>query len=225
MDDSYERAGALGFRCVHDAVQKAEPPCDYRRGCVGFQIPDSQVDLSKLGDLDWIQYGMSGPQSINSKFGGKILERRLPSNATLSSYSNNPVSFSWQNGVPTNSTSGTTTGVYIDNGSFKIKVPASKHFRVIYIFVGVYRAHGELELTVGDQVTYQNDWFSNNQGTTNAVYAIAVSRSADISWKMKSADEEGGNVTFQAIAVSDEALNSFHFPGLNLESSLWNSHE
>lgn len=63
MDDSYERAATVGFRCVTDGPEDtstASPTCqpsDDSPLCARADYTPGYVDLTALGSTDWIHFG------------------------------------------------------------------------------------------------------------------------------------------------------------------------
>ena len=58
MDDSYERAATIGFRCAADA--DTSPPCvptDDAPLCARADFVPGYVDVTALGTSDWVHFG------------------------------------------------------------------------------------------------------------------------------------------------------------------------
>merc|ERR1712226_1759221 len=134
MDDSYDRAGTLGFRCVVDMDNKCYDPL-----CGEVDAPGASVDLTKEGTVDWTHYGRESPQEVNRKAKGNVIGN-LTCSASPSQYDNNPVSFRWSDGTPVKTESGTTTGIYVAStgNSFTLTVPAGTQRQILRVYIGVF---------------------------------------------------------------------------------------
>ena len=126
-------------------------------------IPEgSNVNLSAIGKLDWVHWGLYTDTSLNRK--GSVSPRI--SNFTLVGdtnsflaayqYADNFNGYSWQDGAPVASVTNTTTGVWayafpVSIGSgFQITVPADTTERTLQVFVGAFAAAGRLEAVLSD---------------------------------------------------------------------------
>jgi hypothetical protein len=58
MDDAYERAATIGFRCVQEAALSAQTKCTSNL-CGVLKAPAGITDLTSEGGLDWVHFGSS----------------------------------------------------------------------------------------------------------------------------------------------------------------------
>src|ERR1041384_8212482 len=98
----------------------------------------SNVNLTEEGPLDWVHWGLEADTSVNRKASvtPKISNYTVLYNTNTSyqaayRYADNYNSYTWSDGFPTESVTGTTTGVYVlrpfaatDVNGFQFTVPA-----------------------------------------------------------------------------------------------------
>jgi hypothetical protein len=186
----------------------------------------SNVDLSTLGAIDWVHWGLYTDSSIDRKSGvtPQIGDFALLDNtngyAYVYQYADNFNGYSWRDGVPTEAVTNTTTGVWaygiptIGSG-FEFRVPAETGVRTIKVFVGSYAARGRFEasLSDGSAAGYTNTSLSNFGNGPGAVYTIDFAANAagqylKIRWLLSTANRADGNVTLQAAALSSPTANN-----------------
>jgi hypothetical protein len=112
------------------------------------------VDLTADGNLDWAHWGLAERNSFDHKFGGV---QQIPNFTTLGTnalqqLTDYPTSFSWSDGVPTPSSSGTQTGVFITGlaNGFEFSIPASTTTRTLKLYVGLYGGQGNFQAFLND---------------------------------------------------------------------------
>jgi hypothetical protein len=177
------------------------------RGGVG--VPPSAVDLTAEGAEDWVHWGLSSPTSVDRRADGSWIKGMdVLGGATLLQYSNNPVAFSWSNGVPTSSVAASTTGVFVagKNSGFAITIACGLETLVVRVYVGVYIAQGRFNATLSNSSipAFVDDSLEDASGTTNGVYTLLVSGGAGqvlhVEWTLEKSD--AGNITLQAVTVA-----------------------
>ena len=139
--------------------------------------PDSTVDLSAEGVMDWAHWGLGSVSGFDHKSGvtQQISNYTVIGTQPISQLTNNPVAFTWAGGTPTDA-SNTTSGLLADSvgSGFLITVPADTSVKTLRLYVGVYLCAGKLEATLSDGSTVAfTDSLPNNVGTTNGVYTIS----------------------------------------------------
>ena len=167
-------------------------------------------NLSTLGTLDWAHWGLSAVNSYNHKTGTtpQISNVTMIGSGGAVRYANHPFGFSWSDGTPTASTTGSPTGIYVSgiNNGFQITVPADLTPRQLTIFVGVWRAQGRLVAHLSDSSApdYVDLTLSNATGTTAGMYTLtyqAASPGQTLTVTFTQANATTGNVTLQAAVI------------------------
>ncbi len=77
--------------------------------------PPPTIDLTGEGSEDWAHWGLAGASSFDQKAGvvQKISNFTLLGTRAVQQYANNYTAFDWDDGTPTPSAFGTTTGVFV----------------------------------------------------------------------------------------------------------------
>jgi hypothetical protein len=189
----------------------------------------SNVNLTALGKLDWVQWGLGGDYAVNRKAG----LTPLISNFTLISRNSptNPLSFSspywfedtassycsWEDGDPVVGITSNYTRVLaysypVAGGSgFKLSVPANTTTNTLSVFVGTLSARGEFRASLSGPG--QPDYFHSPLDTdVNGVYSINFSANAagqtlTIEWALTFMGSNG-YVTLQAAALTAPSANN-----------------
>jgi len=137
------------------------------------------VNLTDEGLAYWTHWGLGGAPGYNSKDQGHQLISSYTKlgTATVGWFSDNIISYNWTNGKPTISTSGTTTGVLINDAvgnGFEITVPADTNLRTLKVYVGAWWAQGKLEasFTDGSAPVYMDTSVGATPGLHKGVYTI-----------------------------------------------------
>jgi hypothetical protein len=174
--------------------------------------PPDSVDLSTIGTADWAHWGLKSAQSVDRHESGKLIGNlAVIGGAQLLYYENNPVAFSWNNGVPDANVQASPTGVYvigISNG-FSMEIACGTSQMLVRVYVGVYRSRGKFQATLSDGSSppFVDSSLENSAGTTVGVYTFLVQGSEPTSvLRLRWTQVEGdGNVTWQSVAVADGA--------------------
>ena len=138
-------------------------------------------------------------------------------------FGDNFTAYSWTNGVPTESETGTGTGIWIAqpgasagpglNTGFEISVPADTTVRALKVYVGAYgaRMHFEASLTDESAPPYVDESFFNEGDGPNRVYTLTFAAASPGQrlvvrwWTLSLADETWGNITLQSAALREAA--------------------
>lgn len=112
------------------------------------EVP-SNVNLTVEGTRDWVHWGQDSASDVDRKTVTPVIVDL--GGSSRGKYDNNPELFSWSDGAPTNFTTGTPTGIYScgEGATFKLRVPASATTRTLALYAGVWRATGQLKITLG----------------------------------------------------------------------------
>jgi|GEM_PF-3803332 len=166
------------------------------------------VDLT-TGARDWVHWGLNATPDITRKAGITPLISNFTGigGGTLKRFTDNRVSFTWSDGAPTQSSSGTTNGVYYSNmpKGFQITAPADGSTRTLKVYVSSYQADIALTAHLSDASAFD---YTNTQvnAVTNAniyreytfVYRSATPGTLQVRWIDSVDHNGGGNVTLSA---------------------------
>eukprot|EP00486_Rosalina_sp_Unknown_P008782 CAMPEP_0201589924 /NCGR_PEP_ID=MMETSP0190_2-20130828/172184_1 /ASSEMBLY_ACC=CAM_ASM_000263 /TAXON_ID=37353 /ORGANISM="Rosalina sp." /LENGTH=962 /DNA_ID=CAMNT_0048045033 /DNA_START=27 /DNA_END=2915 /DNA_ORIENTATION=+ len=246
MDDSYERAGTIGFRCAADAIQPSDEKPAFWDGsgtycknksdttsgpfCGRLSEGRGYENLTEVGGLDWIQFGINSKD--NSAF--KMIRKEsstpyignISATTSVMTYFNNPKGFFWSDGakdmnmLPKDDAS--TSGVYVDSGTLNFEVNRLKAGSIykLRVFAGVYQNRGSMnaELKIGSGANQKTYSFMDStvyaaQDTSDIEYEFIIDLSDVTSSEMIQVlikwivDKGNGNITLQAIALELLEMN------------------
>lgn len=191
---------------------------------------NSVVDLSAVGPVDWVHWGLFTEASLNRKAGVpprigdfEPVAAAGNSNAYVYAfqYADNYNGYSWSDGTPVAAVTNTTTGVWaygIPNlgTGFEFSVPADTTTRTLRVYVGSYAAKGQLtaSLSDGSAAPYTNSSLVNQMGNgPGGVYTLtfaagSASQVLRVRWTLLLAFRPDANVTLQAAALSSAGANN-----------------
>lgn len=204
----------------NDGVSRSSVPADvYVYDASGSETgsvtnPPVTVDLTGEGTADWIHWGLVTNTSVDRKSGvpAQISDFTPLGTAAVQRYTNNYTGFSWTDGTPTLSASGTTTGVFITGltNGFSLTVPADSNLRTLNIYVGAYAARGHFLAYLSDfsaKPYIDSSVYDTNWASQYAVYSINYRASSPgqqltvIYRCSELLDEIWGNLTLQAATL------------------------
>lgn len=180
-------------------------------------VPPFAVDLTAEGTLDWVHWGLLTPTDVNRKLGVplRINMATLGTNP-LQHYADNYTGYGWKDGVPTTNVSDTKTGVFLPgiNRGFQLSVPADTVPKTLKIYVGLYGGSGNFQAWLSDfsAPAFTDRSLTNSYGNSYAVCTLdytAASNGQTLNVKYTADalfDQDYGNVTLQAAALSGSAL-------------------
>ncbi len=187
----------------------------------GFTAPVSSTrNLSVSGVLDWIHWGLNGPQSVDRMAGvtPQISSFLTIGSPAVSSYNTNPFGFSWQRGTPDATVSNTATGVWVpgENNGFLLTAPADTTAHTLLIYLGVWMATGRIQATLSDGSAAPLTLapIENLTGTLSEVAAITYSAASSGQLLTVTLTQVGAgpnpssNVTLQAASLHNRILSS-----------------
>lgn len=181
----------------------------------------STLDLTAVGTLDWLHFdGSSIDRSADGD--GELAASNRDAAGTINRQSDNPTSYSWTNGTPTASQSGTPTGgVFLArNGDFTqpwgwdVTVASDPSPRTLQFVAGAWQATATLTVTLdGATVASATDNSLTAGGSAaNHLYTISIpaDSSARISAQLTNTTESGGNgnVTLAGVALARQDFRS-----------------
>jgi hypothetical protein len=193
---------------------------------------NSVINLSEVGSVDWVHWGLHTATSLNRKSGVtprignfSVVMDSANSNAFAVAYqfADNYNGYSWIDGTPEARVTNTTTGVWcygipiIDTG-FEFFVPADTTPRTLKVYVGAFAARGQFEATLSDGSApgYVDNSLANMTGTGNGpsgTYTLNYSAASSgqtlrIRWTVQLGFRASANVTLQAAAMSVDGANN-----------------
>jgi hypothetical protein len=189
----------------------------------------SNVNLTAIGSVDWVHWGLYTATSVNRKYGvPEMIGQARPVGADVSvfQFSDNFNGYSWSDGYPEVEMTNSTTGIWAyavpNRGSgFELSVPAGTHEMVLQVFVGAFAGQGLFEAALSDQSgSWTNSALDNSSGNgPSGVYTVRYSALSDgqwlrIRWTLLHGTTATANVTLQAAALSAPGVN--HLPIVNL---------
>jgi hypothetical protein len=187
------------------------------------------VNLTKQGSTDWAHWGLKSVKSFNHKKGGKQQISAAPvGHAPVRRFDNSPTKYSWTDGTPHAQVQDTTTGVWtygVHNG-FAVTVPADTTSRTLTLYVGVWKAQGQLAATVsGSKTTYKDADLKNISATSNGFYvltykAASTGQKLTVTFTVLHSYDALGNVTLQSATLSMSATKPTPTPTLQPSATL-----
>lgn len=171
------------------------------------------VNLTSTGSADWVHWGHTNPASVNRKAGGGAAIGALNAfggtPARFQAPQNARVSYAWSDGTPLGSAT-TTAGLYLSNvgSGYSFTAPASPTARTLTLYLGGWRASGELEVRLSDdsaapyRVTLQNSNGVFDRVVTVAYSAASSGQAVEVRYTMTGGP---GNVTLSAAALQGGA--------------------
>jgi hypothetical protein len=196
----------------------------------------SNVNLTAIGKLDWVHWGLYTETSIDRKasVSPQISNFTLlgDTNDFLAAYqySGNSNSYSWYDSSFVTVVTNTTTGVWaygnpvVLGSGFQLQVSADTQSRTLQVFVGAFAAEGRLTASLSDAsasgFTNQAIATVNNLGNgPSGVFTLNYSADSPgqvltITWTVALARSPSGNVTLQAAALT--ATNADNPPYISI---------
>ena len=166
------------------------------------------VDLSRVGTVDWVHWGLHDASSVDRKRGGgAISDRGGPGRRDR--YDGGPQRFSWHDGAHERAESGTATGVYScgEGDGFALSVAAGPQLRTLLLYVGASRAQGRLRVRLSSGGADATALLDQTDGGGTALYTVTFRAPAGASllldWTAERAYHRRwcGNVMLQAAAL------------------------
>lgn len=210
MSPGRDRSGTIGFRLVRDAPPSSIDKKKDSLPVIGTGQPyrstatPNHVHLSGEGAADWVHWGAT----VGRKAGvtKQIQYEAIGNNAP---YSDSYVQYSWRDGTPESSGNKIDVGLYApgEGNGFRIRVPAGLEERTLKLYIGAYKAQGELTVALSDGTLLWSDRSIDNAfDVENGVYEIAYEGNRDgqslIVTYVLLEDYGNGNVTLQAATLT-----------------------
>lgn len=177
MDDSYERAGTIGFRCVADAVQTAPGRpmfwegtgtyCNRRSAtggtsngmlCGEIRAGRGYTNLTLIGGEDWVHFGANDADNSVFKMTRKHVDSPMITipitTERVMRFDGNSRGFFWNDGegaMPImKREEASDRGVYVESDGFTFSVDALKggNKYMVRVFVGVWKDRGRFDVSL-----------------------------------------------------------------------------
>lgn len=182
--------------------------------------PTPAADLTAEGTVDWAHWGLTNGASFDRKAGvAQRISNVTPINATTNAflhYGDDFTSYSWSDGTPTASESGSTTGIFIYGTNnpavgFSLTVPATNTPRRLKLYVGLYSGQARLDAWLSDwsALPYSDSSLSVAYQNGYAIYSIVFASTnagatLNVTWtSVQLFDANYGNITWQAATLAD----------------------
>jgi hypothetical protein len=167
--------------------------------------PDRTINLTAEGTRDWMHAGRYVANARNrKKFGTESIG--LTASKMILQWYSMPLTFSWTNGDPTESESGTDDGVWIDNGgAFTITAKAGPELRTMRLYVGGSHSRGRLRVTIPGLPPVEDLSTGDDDRDWAAVFEIKYRTATDgqtieVVWE-RQADTSSDHMHVQAISI------------------------
>ncbi|MEV2240761.1 hypothetical protein [Micromonospora sp. NPDC049891] len=166
------------------------------------------VDLTEVGDRDWVHWGLGGAGTTVRKRDGSAEIRDLGGRGERGGWDGNQELFRWRDGAPVRSTETTPDGVYTcgAGSGFSLAVVADGQPRTATVYLGVWMARGRLEARLSGggpsrTLRLEERHTSQSTGATIRFQAPKGTRLL-LSWTVEeSFTPHCGNVGLQAVAL------------------------
>lgn len=172
------------------------------------------ANLTALGTLDWMHFGLGGNGNVNRKRNvAALISMKLLGASNVGHYDDRPIVHTWSDGTPIRSATDVPDGIVVGDvvgRGFEIRVPgAPDQRRTVKVYVGAWGARARLtaELSDDSAPAYSDRSLSVQNPGGDLVYSISFQpSSADqalvVRWTLDTINREFGNVTLQAVTVS-----------------------
>ncbi|AXE37557.1 carbohydrate-binding protein [Acidipropionibacterium virtanenii] len=197
---TYNQAGNVSLMAATLADDVVSP-------AVAFAQTPSTMNLTKEGTVDWLH--LSGATVNRSADGdGSLQFSKRDADGTINKQSDNPVTWSWSNGTPTTSQSGTQAGAYFKTRDSDVTKPwgwnlsvAASKARTLQFVAGVYQSSATVSVDLGEGPAAATT-LSTTSGSVTKLYTVHIpaGSAATVSAQL---NRTSGNVTLAGAALSN----------------------
>ncbi|SCL20588.1 hypothetical protein GA0070624_2041 [Micromonospora rhizosphaerae] len=165
------------------------------------------VDLTVVGPVDWVHWGLLGADRPVRRRNGSGEIRDEGGRGQRESYSNNPEAYAWRDGAPVGLVSGTTSGVYTcyTGNGFALSVAANGELRTVRLYAGLWMARGRLDvrLSTGGPTRTLRMEDPHTEHTAEFTVRFRAPKGAKLlmNWTVEETFGDCGNVGIQAAAL------------------------
>ncbi len=173
--------------------------------------PSDTIDLTNEGQIDWVQWGMNGPGSVNRKAGvsSQIGSYSIIKGGMLRPYSNNAINYTWSDGTPNGNIQSTNSGVGMSGSGngFQLTIPAATTARTLRVYIGVLHAQANFTAALSEKssMIYSDTAQSDSNDMKNIMYVIHFEASSSTQYLtiklIVRYSYNGGMVTLQAATL------------------------
>jgi hypothetical protein len=199
-------------------VTDAAPDAPAERLTVESDQPENDTDLTDVGQLDWVHWGLGNANEPNRKRNAaRQIRWSVIGDRGLGTYDDRPVGFSWRDGVPTpnaRTRQGITVGSEVGVGyRLRFDGPMREGGRLL-IYVGAWNARGELRVRLRNtDVAMQTRNLDARAPGRDRVFTIDFGRLNDdesviVEWLTAELHNPAGNVTLQAAAIAPHTVGA-----------------
>jgi hypothetical protein len=176
--------------------------------------PPASVNLTTEGTADWGHWGLITNTTFNHKDGvpQQVSNFTKIGDNEVQRLDDNYTGYSWTDGTPTISATGSKTGVFITGvaNGFSLSLPADTTTRTVKVYVGLYGAQGNFQAYLSDfsAPAYTDTSLENVFGNSYAVHTLSYTaassgKTLQIRYRAKALyDADFGNVTLQAATLA-----------------------
>ncbi|NES15164.1 hypothetical protein G3554_11750 [Micromonospora sp. PPF5-17] len=174
---------------------------------VGQADVPALVDLTAAGPTDWVHWGLLGAGAPVHRRNGSGEIRDEGGRGERVSYSNNPEAYTWRDGTPVESASGTMSGVYTcgKGSGFSLAVAADGRERTVRLYAGLWMARARLDLRLSGGGPASSVRLEDPHTVRTAEFTIRFRAPKGakllLSWTVEESMGDCGNVSLQAVAL------------------------
>ncbi|MBK8161663.1 MAG: hypothetical protein IPK65_00480 [Gammaproteobacteria bacterium] len=171
----------------------------------------ASVNLSTEGSADWAHWALTNAASFNHKSG---ITQQISNYTRIGPVnpgrfvSANQFTSTWTGGTPTATATNTGAGLYItgNNNGFSVTVPASTTAKTLRLYLGGWKARGQLQATLSDgSAAPYVTTIDNPSGSINRVvtldFSAAGAATLTVSYTIVTDYGLGGNITLMAATL------------------------
>lgn len=194
-----------GASASKELPEQVELKADVKVEFTGSVDASGDVDLTALGDIDWMHFGSS--VDIVQKKDGNVLGNAIF--GTSFKFSDYKARISYSDGSEQQSISGSTSGTCSTDG-ITLTLNVTPSVKRIVLYTGAWKATNKIEIySASGKLLASSAEFTAGSSSVNRVVSFAVDteESSVITIKVTIEPNSSGNVSLAAIAVSSNAEN------------------
>ncbi|GAA1721585.1 hypothetical protein GCM10009745_83210 [Kribbella yunnanensis] len=200
-----------------------------RVGSFAATAPPLTMDLTAEGTTDWMH--LDGA-TTNRRTGSGLTAVNKQAGAAIGAQNDNPVTYSWTDGVPTKTQSGTRQGgIFFADGApvnadltgpygYDLTIPAATNNRAVRFVSGAWRATVKISVFLNGSstpVAVSTDLVSTDAPVTRLFeLPLAAGDSARVSAQILRKSHDSGNVTLAGVTVADTSADGYRRLAENL---------
>ena len=202
---TYHKAGNVSLMAATLADTAVSP-------ALSFAPTPESMNLTKEGDVDWLH--LTGATVNRSADGdGSLQFSKRDADGTISKQSDNPVTYSWTNGTPTATQTGTRGGgVFNTRGGddftkpwgWNLTVAKASTDRTLRFVAGVYQSSATVSVTLDDGRPAAATTMVIGAAASSKLFTVQIpaGHSATVSAQLANKTKTTGNVTLAGATLS-----------------------